>query len=98
MTFVVVFVTAFAVGAALTPRVIAWSRARGVLDVPLGEAKEVYVQPTPHLGGLAIFRVFVLAVMVAWVLPIERRNGSEAARSVGLLAGAVAIFPVGCGG
>ena len=68
---------------------------RGVLDVPLGEAKEVHVQPTPRLGGLAIFPAFALAVMVAWVLPIERQDGSEAVRSVGLLAGAFAIFLLG---
>jgi UDP-GlcNAc:undecaprenyl-phosphate GlcNAc-1-phosphate transferase len=95
ITSTAVFVVAFSVTLIFTPRVIAWSRQRGLMDVPLGEAKEMHVQPTPRLGGLAIFPAFVLAVLVAWLLPVERQDGTEAVRTVGLLGGAFVIFLLG---
>ena len=94
-TFLAVFATAFGLTALLTPRVIALARRRGFLDVPVGEEKEVHSLPTPRLGGLAIFPAFAVAVLVAWVLPVERADASEATRTVGLLAGATIIFLLG---
>lgn len=95
ITFIAVFATACGVAAALTPRVIAWSRRRGIMDVPLGEVKEVHSLPTPRLGGLAIFPAFFAAVLVAWLLPVERADTSEAVRTLGLLAGAAVVFLLG---
>ncbi len=95
ITFVVVAIVAFGLTALLTPRVIALSRRRGVLDIPVGEEKEVHSLPTPRLGGLAIFPAFLAAVAVAWILPVERADASEAGRTVGLLAGAAVIFVLG---
>lgn len=95
ITFIVVFLIAFGVTFVLTPRVISWSRQLGALDMPVGEAKEIHIQPTPRLGGLAIFPAFVLAVLAAWLLPIGRHDASEAVRTLGLLAGATVIFLLG---
>jgi UDP-GlcNAc:undecaprenyl-phosphate/decaprenyl-phosphate GlcNAc-1-phosphate transferase len=95
LTFVAVFVVAFGVALFVTPGVIAWSRQRGILDVPLGEAKEMHVNPTPRLGGVAIFPAFVLAVVVAWLLPVQRQDAGEGIRTLGLLAGGLVIFLLG---
>ena len=95
MTFVAVFAVALCVAFVLTPGVIAWSRQRGIMDVPLGEAKEMHVSPTPRLGGLVIFPAFVLAVVVAWLLPVQRQDTTESVRTLGLLAGAFVIFLLG---
>jgi UDP-GlcNAc:undecaprenyl-phosphate GlcNAc-1-phosphate transferase len=90
-----VLLAACGVTAWLTPRVIALSRRRGLLDTPRGEAKDMHTQPTPRLGGLAIFPAFALAVLVAWVFPVQRADASEATRTVGLMAGALVIFLLG---
>jgi UDP-GlcNAc:undecaprenyl-phosphate/decaprenyl-phosphate GlcNAc-1-phosphate transferase len=95
MILLVVFLVAFLTTVVLTPRVIAWARQRNVLDVPLGEAKEIHKVPTPRLGGVAIFPAFVLAVVVSWLLPLERQDASEAVRTVALLAGASVVFLLG---
>jgi UDP-GlcNAc:undecaprenyl-phosphate GlcNAc-1-phosphate transferase len=94
-TFSVVFVIAFGVTLLLTPRVIALSRQRGVMDVPVGEAKEMHTSPTPRLGGLAIFPAFALAVAAAWLLPVQRQDTTESLRMLGLMAGAFVIFLLG---
>lgn len=95
MTFITVFVVALVATLFLTPRVIAWAQRVGALDVPHGEQKEVHTRPTPRLGGLAIFPAFALAVALTWLLPVERQDSSELARTLGLLAGAVIIFALG---
>jgi len=95
ITFIVVFLVALAMTLILTPQVITWAQRYGLMDVPVGEAKEVHVRPTPRLGELAIFPAFALAVVVAWLLPIERQDATEGVRTLGLLAGALIIFALG---
>jgi UDP-GlcNAc:undecaprenyl-phosphate GlcNAc-1-phosphate transferase len=95
ITFLLVFLVALGATLVLTPRVIAWTRQRAMVDVPRGEAKEMHSSPTPRLGELAIFPAFVLAVLVAWLLPVTRLDSSEVMRTVGLLVGALAIFILG---
>ncbi len=95
ITFSVVFLIAFGVTSLLTPRVIAFSRRRGLMDVPLGEAKEMHTNPTPRLGGLAIFPAFALAVLAAWLLPVQRQDATESVRTLGLLGGAFVVFLLG---
>ena len=95
LTFVVVFATACGVTLLLTPQVISLARQYGMMDIPVGEAKEMHVQPTPRLGGPAIFPAFVIAVAVAWLLPVERRDATEAMRTLGLLVGGLGVFILG---
>jgi len=54
---------AFALAAAFTPwaKRLAWRV--GAIDYP-GEARRVHKQPTPRLGGLAIYAAFVIAVLL----------------------------------
>lgn len=95
LTFLVVALVSFTVTVLIVPRVIVWSHQRGIMDVPVGEEKEVHSLPTPRLGGLAIFPAFVAAVLVAWLLPVERADALESTRTLGLLAGAAIIFLLG---
>ncbi len=96
LTFVSVFLVAFAATFVLTPRVAAWARQRGLVDLPRGEPKNVHETARPRFGGLALFPAFSLAVLAAWLLPVARQDASEGMRTLGLMAGALVVFALGC--
>jgi UDP-GlcNAc:undecaprenyl-phosphate GlcNAc-1-phosphate transferase len=56
-----VMATALVVSAGLVPPVRSLARRGGILDAP--GPRKVHLQPTPRLGGLAVFAAFVLTVV-----------------------------------
>ena len=62
LKYFVLFTSALILSLLLTPLVRSFSRRVGVLDLP-GERK-IHDQPIPRLGGLAIFIVFNLVVLI----------------------------------
>lgn len=77
----IVIATAFLASAgfvaALTPRVAAWARVRGMVDAPDPPGgRRIHAHPTPLLGGVALYAAFVLALGLVAVLtraPFEGR-------------------------
>lgn len=94
IVFIIVFIVAWGMTVALTPAVIGWTERRGLLDVP-HDSRDVHDRPVPRFGELAIFPAFALAVLAAWLLPVQRQDTSEAIRTVGLLAGGLLVFCLG---
>ena len=95
ITFSAVFLIALGLTWLLTPHVIALSRRRGLLDVPLGEAKEMPHQPDAASGRAGHLPAFALALLAAWLLPVQRQDASESVRTLGLMGGAFVIFLLG---
>ena len=62
LKYFVLFTSALILSLLLTPLVRSFSRRVGILDLP-GERK-IHDQPIPRLGGLAIFIVFNLVVLI----------------------------------
>ena len=82
-----VFGAAFVASAALVPVAKALARRFGVLDAP-GERK-VHQQPTPRLGGVALFGSFVPLVLLGYLALPALRGGALAGSfpaALGLLA------------
>jgi len=64
----------------LAPLVRSVSRKAGVLDLP--GKREIHDRPIPRLGGLSIFIVFNLVVLIAsqidfFLLPIDTFDGAK---------------------
>jgi UDP-GlcNAc:undecaprenyl-phosphate GlcNAc-1-phosphate transferase len=49
----------------------------------------------PQTGGVAIFLAFLLAVLVAQAMPIERQDPKEVIRLTGLILGGLVVFILG---
>jgi UDP-GlcNAc:undecaprenyl-phosphate GlcNAc-1-phosphate transferase len=64
MYYLVAFLLAFALSAALTPLVRRLALKYGIIDHPDAEGRKIHKQPIAYLGGLAIFFAFVIAVSV----------------------------------
>ena len=82
-----VFGAAFVACAALVPVAKVLARRFGVLDAP-GERK-VHQQPTPRLGGVALFGSFVPLVLLGYLALPALRGGALAGSfpaALGLLA------------
>ncbi|MDO8621865.1 MAG: MraY family glycosyltransferase [bacterium] len=80
------FVLSAVVAVILTPRVAAWARRRGTVDVPdvphplslplRTRGRKLHARPTPLLGGIAIYLAFTIALgFIAWFTrtPFEGR-------------------------
>ncbi len=68
------FVLSAVIAVIITPRVAAWARRRGVVDVPRG--RKFHARPTPLLGGIAIYLAFAIGLgLVVWFTraPFEGR-------------------------
>ena len=91
--FVLTFLVAFGFSLVLTPLVGKLSRRWGVVAVPGGRRR--HPRAIPKMGGLALFGAFLLAVLFAQLLPVERGDPKEPIRLLGLLLGGGIIFAVG---
>jgi UDP-GlcNAc:undecaprenyl-phosphate GlcNAc-1-phosphate transferase len=68
-----------ALSAALVPLTIRAARAWGVLDPP--GPRKVHTQPTPRLGGIAVFTAFTMVVLVGYVVGLPALLASDSARA-----------------
>lgn len=92
-SFLITFAVAFGLSIVLTPVASVLGRRLGLLDRPRGRRR--HERPVPRMGGLAIYVAFVVAVLVAQRLPVERFDSKEIIRLTGLLLGGTFIFSFG---
>lgn len=76
---------AFIIANLITPVVMSFAKTVGAMDIP-DEKRHIHKQPTPRMGGLAIFLGFLLAVLVFADITNQVR---------GILIGAILIVAVG---
>lgn len=91
--FTVTFLIAMALALGLTPAIGMLARRWGITAAPGGRRQ--HTRPVPKMGGLAIYAAFVIAVIVAQFLPIERGDPNEPLRLTGLLVGGTVLFAAG---
>jgi UDP-GlcNAc:undecaprenyl-phosphate/decaprenyl-phosphate GlcNAc-1-phosphate transferase len=91
--YLIVGLSALAIAVATTP-IVRWVSVRiGAIDHP--SDRKVHAQPTPTLGGLALFLALVGAGVVAFFLPELSDVFVQSSEPLGILAGAVVIFFLG---
>ncbi|MBV8282162.1 MAG: undecaprenyl/decaprenyl-phosphate alpha-N-acetylglucosaminyl 1-phosphate transferase [Candidatus Eremiobacteraeota bacterium] len=95
------FVLAFAACALLTPLVIRAAVRLGHFDEPDGE-RRVHTQPTPRLGGIAIYLGFTLALFVTLNIALlintviaRYLDTPDLAKVIGMLFGGTLMMGVG---
>jgi UDP-GlcNAc:undecaprenyl-phosphate GlcNAc-1-phosphate transferase len=91
--FLTTFAIAFGLSLVLTPVSGALGRRLGLLDEPRG--RHQHTRPVPRMGGLSLYVAFVVAVIVAQGLPVERFDAKEIIRLTGLLLGGTFIYVFG---
>lgn len=88
--FIIVFALAFTISLLLVP-VARWlSFKLGAVSIPGGRRHES--EPMPRLGSVAIFGGFIVAVLVAQMLPVPRQDANEIIRFTGLIIGSIFCF------
>lgn len=88
--FIIVFFLSFSVSL-LTIPVAHWLSFRiGAVSTPGGRRHEA--EPMPRLGGLALFAGFIVAIIAAQFLPVERQDPNETVRFIGLIVGVIFCF------
>lgn len=91
--FGVVFGVAFGLSLILTP-LMRWLGTRlRLVDQP--RDRHQHKGNVPRTGGVAVYLAFVIAVLVAQALPVERFDPKEIIRLAGLLLGGTLIFLIG---
>ncbi|HWL65129.1 MAG TPA: undecaprenyl/decaprenyl-phosphate alpha-N-acetylglucosaminyl 1-phosphate transferase, partial [Actinomycetota bacterium] len=93
IAYILVGVIALAVTFTATPVVQAFARRVGAIDQP--SDRKVHANPTPTLGGMAIFVGLVAAGIVAFFIPEFELAFIRSSALIGVLAGAVVIFALG---
>ncbi len=91
--YIIVFGSAFLLAAVITPLSRRVAFRWNIVDRPRG--RHQHEQPTPKLGGVALYIAFTGAVIVAQLLPVPRFDDWEWVRLTGLLLGGVVIFVFG---
>lgn len=97
----ITFVLAFVACALITPLVIRMAVALGHFDVP-DKDRRVHTEPTPRIGGIAIFVSFMLALFTTLNVALSNNNvivqylsDHDLARVIGLLFGGTLMMGVG---
>lgn len=93
LSFAVVFGLSFGLSLLVTPLAARLGIRRGIVDVPRG--RHQHPHPTSKLGGLAMYAAFMIAVIVAQFLPVERTDDKEIIRLTGLILGGTFIWLFG---
>lgn len=91
--FLIVFAVAAVVSYIVTPLVRRLAVQVGAVDIP--DDRKVHSEPTPRLGGLAMYAAFVVAIGVAYMLPDFRELFRESSEPLGILGAATALIIVG---
>ncbi|MCY4147023.1 MAG: MraY family glycosyltransferase [Chloroflexi bacterium] len=94
LAFALVFNVALASALALIPLARLLSFRFRIISLPGGRRQEPVAMP--KLGGLALFAAFIIGVLLAQLLPVERGDPNEIVRVTGLLLGSslIALFGV----
>jgi UDP-GlcNAc:undecaprenyl-phosphate GlcNAc-1-phosphate transferase len=92
-SFLIVGGVAFAVAYLATPIVRRAAMRLGVVDVP--DDRKVHHEPTPLLGGVALFIALLAGVAVAAVLPEFRELFRESSEVVAVVVAAIVLLVVG---
>lgn len=96
LALLAVFGVAFGTTAAALPAVIRLAHTRGWVQRPGG--RRTHAQPTPNVGGIAIYLGFMAALAASLLLPLAdarfTRSGYETLRLALLAAGGTLIFLV----
>jgi UDP-GlcNAc:undecaprenyl-phosphate GlcNAc-1-phosphate transferase len=90
----IIFFVAMATTAIMTPVMIKVAKRTKVLAIPASD-RHVHSEPTPLLGGAAMFLGLLIAVGVASQMEAFSSIFSESREPIGLLAGAGVMFAVG---
>ncbi|HVF53821.1 MAG TPA: MraY family glycosyltransferase [Actinomycetota bacterium] len=77
----------------LTPAVLWFARRVGAIDHP--SDRKVHAQPTPTLGGIALFGGILGALALAALQPQFRDIFTQSSEVYGIAAGAIVIFCLG---
>lgn len=95
-TFLVAFILAFGVAAALTPLLRRWAIELGGLD-RVGSSRKIHTQPIPRVGGVAIVLGFVVPLLglFFWENDVSTLFFAHPDRVLGLFLGGVAIALLG---
>ncbi len=91
-TFLLIFVIGFCVSLSATPLAGRLGVRYGFLDIP--GPRRRHLQPTPRLGGLALF-LGLMAGMVASLILVERTDPKELTRLVGVFTGLLILLLLG---
>jgi UDP-GlcNAc:undecaprenyl-phosphate GlcNAc-1-phosphate transferase len=92
--YLVAFLAAGLVTAAVTPAVGALARRVGAIDTP-ADPRKVHREPVPTLGGIAIVLGVLAAVGVASLLPAFGELFDSSSEPLGLVVGVVVIAAIG---
>lgn len=76
-----------------TPLARRVARRVGAIDVP--DDRKVHREPTPSLGGLALYAALGAGILVAWVSPAFRHLFQTSTEPLGVLIAGTAILLVG---
>lgn len=95
-TFLVAFLLAFAVSAALTPLLRRWAIKLGGLD-RAGSSRKMHTQPIPRVGGIAIVLGFIVPLigLSFWENDVSTLFFAHPNRVLGLFLGGVTIALLG---
>lgn len=93
LAYGIVFLTAAAAAAAVTPLAARLGRRLGIVDRPGG--RRTHQGEIPRLGGIGLFVPFLLAVGVGLALRIPTADPKEPLRLSGLILGSLWMFLVG---
>lgn len=91
--FLIVFAVAAAVSFATTPLVRRLAARVGAVDVP--DDRKVHSEPTPTLGGVAMYLALVAALVAAWWLPEFDELFRRSSEPFGVILAATALILLG---
>jgi len=91
--FLIVFGVAAAVTFLVTPMVRALANRVGAVDIP--DDRKVHSEPTPSMGGVAMYLAFAVALLVAYLLPDFRELFRSSSEPFGILGAATVLILVG---
>ncbi|MBN1315628.1 MAG: undecaprenyl/decaprenyl-phosphate alpha-N-acetylglucosaminyl 1-phosphate transferase [Anaerolineales bacterium] len=91
--FLVTFSIAFLLSLILTPAIARLAVRWNLTAVPGG--RRTHERLIPKLGSVALFLSFLIAVIAAQFLPVERMDNKEIIRLFGLLAGGMVLIVTG---
>jgi len=93
LSFAVVFGLGFGLSLVLTPVAQRLGVRLGIVDIPRDRHRHKHV--TSKFGGMALFAAFMVAILAAQFLPVERTDDKEIIRLLGLIMGGAFIWMFG---
>ncbi len=93
LEFALIFGVSFGLSVLLTPLTMRLSHRYRVVKAPGGRRRHTTIMPL--LGGWAIVIAFLITILVAQLLPLERTDDKEIIRLTGLILGGVIMAVVG---